>query len=458
MANMVKTGSPRSTALMWMPILCTWFVACGDPHKPPVVSTVSPSRANNDVDVPIELKTHYLSPELDIDVRSGKLGYHVTFSLALLAEGDPTARTVDLAPATWSASDVYIATAPKGLPVGIYSLRIVDRFGNSTTVLHAYESLGPDKTPPMIQLLKPSATSPLPEGTPADARLQIDDGYGQIASTKWKLSLGDLTTDVGTWTRSPEPPTPGAPEIWTCTFPVPPLPHGVSVLPFKIWIEVTDQGGNATTLEKDFEAASSPSVVGFSPSAGALAGGQPFWLVAHNLRPNSRVFLGDLEIVNQTQSPVSDEDTRISGLTPPNKRAESLPVNVASPGSFLTAPGAGFQYLALPVVRAIEPAVGPVGMPIRVTVTGNSLNMNVNLFVGTGPGDKVPVTMLLRYPPNKIVGCLPPRSVLLGGGSVNIWAEDDIAGSGLTIDAPKFTYVDDGLGVASVSSACPNVP
>jgi len=109
-------------------------------------------------------------------------------------------------------------------------------------------------------------------------------------------------------------------------------------------------------------------------------------------------------------------------------------------------------------VRAIEPAVGPVGMPIRVTVTGNSLNMNVNLFVGTGPGDKVPVTMLLRYPPNKIVGCLPPRSVLLGGGSVNIWAEDDIAGSGLTIDAPKFTYVDDGLGVASVSSACPNVP
>jgi hypothetical protein len=142
-----------------------------------------------------------------------------------------------------------------------------------------------------------------------------------------------------------------------------------------------------------------------------------------------------------------DGTSVITGLVPMHDRAELAAVSVETAAGSTTAAG-GYAYLAPPLIRDIEPGSGPVEGGLQVTIVGSDLGASVRLFVGSGPDDAHALTILETFdPPNKIVACLPP-----GVGTVDVWAEDAVAGNSAP-DAVRFTYLPDGAPLSAVPGA-----
>ena len=454
-------------------------------HLPPLdVSRVVPGAAYNDDVVPLQITTSGLRVSLDIDLGQGALSTPLRATFLLSAEGVPGAPSVPLTQATWVGDALFSAEAPSGLPAGTYALVVTDEDGRRSPMGPAasYTSLGPDQTPPSLQLVAPLAGSVLRAGSSVLAEAVAYDGAGTVAAVTWTTSLAGVAVGAAQPFEAPPLPSPSpspapgsalpatpdasdgsapgpapapaaapapalAPAPWTASIPVPSPPDDATSAPFDLDLVATDTAGNQTPVTVSFTAARAPTIVAFAPTEGALAGGEPFSLSARDLLPGAVVRIGGVALLAPAVGDPVDGTSVITGLVPMHGRAELAAVSVETAAGSTTAVG-GYAYLAPPLIRDIEPGSGPVEGGLQVTIVGSDLGASVRLFVGSGPDDAHALTILETFdPPNKIVACLPP-----GAGTVEVWAEDPVAGNSAP-DAVRFTYLPDGAPLSAVPGA-----
>ena len=138
----------------------------------------------------------------------------------------------------------------------------------------------------------------------------------------------------------------------------------------------------------------------------------------------------------------------IVGFTPRGDQARDVAVSVKTLAGVAGGPYP-FRYTAPPKLRLIQPASGPTGGGVLVTVAGNDLLDGVTISFGATYETSVPFYNASYSSSDKVVGCLPAGTT----GIVNVWATDSVTGVGEL--AGGFTYVDpEDADVAMVSPAC----
>ena len=191
--------------------------------------------------------------------------------------------------------------------------------------------------------------------------------------------------------------------------------------------------GHTTAVNVPLLAAAPPVITEFEGSIGALAGNQPFVVHGKHFLPGSQAALDGILILGSVAGGDQADDMTIMGLTPPHDPGV-VQVSVQSRAGidYATAP---FRYVAPPRPRLVNPAVGPTGGGIRVTVAGNDLLDSVIIAFGATAAEAQPLGGVSHEAEDKVVGCLPP-----GQGTVSVWAIDPVTGMG-SLPA-SFTYQD----------------
>lgn len=393
--------------------------------------TVAPPSAYSDLPVTLIVTAPALRPALAIDIADESAGFEpgsIRMSLVGATPGD----VVPLSSPRWDGVETYLTTVPAGTAPGRYGLRIDTADGRATMVTAAFQELGPDMDPPSLFVEAPMDDAILPAGGVGMLRVIADDGPGQLARVSWDTSAGAL----GFCDLPPDQITGQPPGQVTCrqSFSVPAVPdEAVTPQAFALHVLATDVVGHTTAVNVPLLAAAPPVITEFEGSIGALAGNQPFVVYGKHFLPGSRAALDGILILGSVAGGDQADDMTIMGLTPPHDPGV-VQVSVQSRAGidYATAP---FRYVAPPRPRLVNPAVGPTGGGIRVTVAGNDLLDSVIIAFGATAAEAQPLGGVSHEAEDKVVGCLPP-----GQGTVSVWAIDPVTGMG-SLPA-SFTYQD----------------
>lgn len=461
---------------------------CWPANQAPQIDSVQPRRAFTDGPVVLRIGIGDIRPALTVDLGTGVLSVDLaSIKVALIASvqgsgsggggagggagGDTVAAAaVPLTSLQWegrTTQALWVQTPP-GLAAGHYGVQVTDPRGLQTTLAHAFEAMGPDLWPPQLYLEPSLEPEAMVSEDQVPTFLVADDGVGGLAEVSWSTSTGGSSACAdATVSPPPEPsdstlsdPARELPRMIRCPLKFAAPSFGdqdptVAFLPFTLHARARDPAGHEVTLEIPLRFARPPTIVSFTGTVGALAGGQPFTVRGHGFFPGAKVLLGEVPLAGAVPGGELAEDPSdperghqlIVGLTPPRLRAENVAVKVQSPSGTASSVLA-FRYVNPPLPRDVQPAVGPSAGRIRVTVRGNDLRFGATVYVGATRAQRLPLYNVSHSADNKIVACLPP-----GNGPVSLWVEDPVTGEG-TLPA-AFTYENmDGGGAVVVDSAC----
>ncbi|MDY0059296.1 MAG: IPT/TIG domain-containing protein [Myxococcota bacterium] len=168
-----------------------------------------------------------------------------------------------------------------------------------------------------------------------------------------------------------------------------------------------------------------PLVEGIDPDRGPESGGTPVIVFGSGFDANTRIFLGDLALVD----PRFDVRTpgRITGRTPPGVAGAVDVVAVGGVGAGPPLPAA-FRYEPLPQIKQVSPASGPEPGGTPVEVRGRGFTAGTRIFFGDSP-----LVAAERVDPGLIRGVTPG-----GRGPVLVTARSAGGETGL-LDG--FTYL-----------------
>lgn len=243
-------------------------------------------------------------------------------------------------------------------------------------------------------------------------------------------------------------------------------------------------GGHEETLWTGFtfvdqEALDGPTaILSLAPTAGPLIGGTPVTIVANGLTSitDAKVRFGGKAA---TTTMVDPDHGVIEVLTPLVTAPATVDVELSTALGTAVAPKA-FDYLAIPGIGSVEPAIGPVAGGTKVTIHGTSLEGvdgvwfdalpatavtvvdDQTIAATTPPGSPGPVTVRVRRGPleAKAAGAfvyeagvtqllaVDPDSGPMGGGTVV-----DVYGTDLPTDARVRFGAYEALDVEWVSPA-----
>lgn len=438
----LKTASKTVFAIA----LVAAHLGCGQASPPLVIVGVTPARAYTDRPLILRIDAGAVRPALQVDVARGTLVTDVaSMKLSLLPESadglQPIRLAIRLETVEWDGFDFSLwARTPPGLAAGRYTLELVDPNGRSNRFAGAFEGLGPDPSPPTIEIPFLVDRPYLRAGSKTDVEIVADDGLGFVASIHWMTSEG-ASGDCPP-IKADQPPIdiherPRSRLTCVATLDAQPLGEAdPALVPFSLSVAAQDVAEQQSTLEVALIRAKPPTIVSFSDTVGSLGGYQPFVVRGQFFLPGSWALIGGVPIVAMSPGGDLQDDRSIVGWTPPRNRAGPVSVEVRSPAGSISSL-APFTYVAPPRVRDIQPPVGPARGGIRVTVRGNDLRTGVVVYVGARRDDRQPLYNVTYDAQNKVVGCLPP-----GTGTASVWAYDPVTGDG---ELPlAFTYQDGG--------------
>ena len=201
----------------------------------------------------------------------------------------------------WIPSNVFWARVPPGLPAGPYALELTDARGARAALWRAFVELGPDTTPPQIEVdLADGAT--LGSGGTVAAHIVADDGAGVVDSIRWQVLDGPeedcfpaLDNDAATMS-APELPLTVRP--CTATFMAPLLGDGQpTIVPWSLRVWARDVAGNEAVRDLQLQVAKKPIVASFASRVGALGGRQPFTVQGRFFIPGSEALVGGVRSI-----------------------------------------------------------------------------------------------------------------------------------------------------------------
>ena len=382
------------------------------------------------------LRANLQSGQLDVDMSS--------IRLTLVPDVADGRATFDLGPASWNGQDTFLAKVPPAIEAGTYVLDLRDPLGRHATLDAAFVELGPDVEPPTIMLSAPTPNQIVGEGSPKDAQIVVDDGYGSVAQISWQTSDGNR----GNCNVPPDPMTGATPNHARCTvtFVPPPLVTDMPPqAPFTFSITASDIAGNESTLDTPLVVAKQPRITSFAGPVGGTSGYQPFVVHGRYFLPGTVAYIDGVLVSGSVPGGTLEDDQTITGLTPPH-RAGSVPVQVQAPAGSVVA-SQRFMYVAAPRIRDVQPTHGRAAGGTLVTVKGNDLRDGVGIWFGPTREAAQPLANTVYTANDKVVGCTPP-----GAGPVSLWANDPITGEGELSNA--FTYDPPGAPDPGPSPEC----
>jgi hypothetical protein len=435
----VGGGVVGSSARTATAVILLSAAACGSgADQPAGLVQLAPQEANNDIPLSAVIFGTSFRPTYHFDAVSGNAGVDVNGFTALLSPDALSAGTnvaVPLSDVVWEAESMLRAVVPAGIAVGTYDLVVRDPRGQSSKLLGAFQSLGPDLTPPVVTIVDPAADSIIGAQAQVGVVVQVDDGTGQVVS---------LAVNVRTDTASfpPQDCSAAAQAKTACVFSfVAPTPSSSAAVLF-IDATAVDGGGNTGTAETVLELVPAPLATSLSPSRGSSLGSTAVTLTGANFLDGPTVVMfGGIPAAVSGWSPTS-----MTIETPPHV-AGVVDVSVNIGGAVATLVG-GFVYVDPPLARAISPSYGPTAGGTAVKVVGDNFDLTTQIFVG---GSALVGSHLDNQ--NLIEGFTPP-----GTGEALLSAYDPILDS-TTSGTAAFDYgADGGLPVGGFADASLTIP
>jgi hypothetical protein len=394
----------------------------GGSDQPMGLLRMAPQAANNDIPLPAIIYGTSFRPTYHFDTVSGSAGVDVSGFSASLALDPPSATPVDVpvSAVTWEAATMLQASVPAGVAVGVYDLVVRDPRGQSSTLPRAFESLGPDRTPPVVTIVGPADDSLVGAQAQVAVVVQVDDGKGQVVSLQ--VNVRTNTTQVLSHDCDA-----AAQARTACvfSFAAPPPTSSAGVL----FVDATavDGGGNVGTAETVVEVVPAPLPSGLTPTTGSSLGGTQVTVLGRN-------FLGGATGVmfDGLVAPVIDQSTTsLTVLSPPHV-AGAVGLTVEIGDSTASVPGL-FVYVNPPLAREISPSYGPMGGGTPVKVVGDNFNPATQIFIGG-----LPLVGSTFDNQNLIEGLTPP-----GTGQAPLSTYDPVL-QATTPGMATFSYQGDG--------------
>jgi IPT/TIG domain len=409
----------------------------GGADQPIGLLQMAPRAANNDIPLPALVYGSSFRPTYHFDTVSGNAGVDLSGFSAFLVANAPLATTVEvpLSAVTWEAETMLQAIVPAGIAVGQYDLVVRDPRGQSSKLLQAFESLGPDRTPPVVTIVDPADDSVVGAQAQVVVVVQVNDGTGQVVSLEVDVRTNTMPVLSHNCNAAAQAGT-------ACVFSFAALPPTSS--PGVLFIDATavDGGGNSGTAETVVEVVPAPLPTGLSPTTGSSLGGTQVTVLGHNYLGGATNVMFD----GLVAAVVEQSTTSITVISPPHV-AGPVGVAVEIGGSTAWVPSM-FFYVDPPLVREISPSHGPMTGGTAVKVVGDNFNAATQILVGG-----LPLVESTFDNQNLIEGVTPP-----GTGQVPLGAYDPVLGS-TTSAMAAFNYdADGGIPAGGLADASLSIP
>jgi hypothetical protein len=388
-------------------------------EQPATLTQMSPAMAYDEAALPAAIEGQGFRPAYRFDTGSGSAALEVTgFGATLVADPpQPDGGNYPLSGVMWESDTILGAEIPAGIPAGLYDLVVVDPGGHTARRPQAFASLGPDVTPPLVQVSSPSDGGALAAGATIAVVASADDGWGKIA----KLEVVVATTGETLEARDC-PLTGGATAACTFTLIAPDPSSGDDSL--TVTALATDGAGLVSSQQATVALLAAPIAAGVSPAAGSTLGGTVVTLSGANF------YDGPTEVVfDGLPGTISSVTPTSLTVTTPAHVAGPAAVTVITAGATTTLAG-GFTFVAPPRVREIDPTSGPAAGYTAITIVGESFTPATQItFNGT------PLLCPLFVNANRIRGLVPP-----GAGTEAVLAYDPVGGE-VTAGNVPFDYL-----------------
>jgi hypothetical protein len=401
----------------------------GGGDSPEVIDQLTPMAANNDVPLSAIIHGRSFRPRYEFDAVSGNSRVDVTSFSAFLApsSGQPaatagpgTGATLSLQNVAWEAADMLAGVLPAGIPAGFYDLFVRDPQGHSLRLPQAFQSLGPDRIPPVVTISSPPNDGVVGATASVAVVVRADDGLGRVVSLQVNVRT-DLAQIL------PYDCSAAAAAQTDCSFSF--IAPAASSYPAVVYIDATaiDGGGNVGTAETVLELVPAPLATSLSPTSGSSLGGTSVTVQGASFLAGATDVMFDGVLATVTElSPAS-----LTVLAPPHV-AGAANVKVGVGGAWVNVPG-DFLYVDPPIVREISPSFGPVTGGTAVEIVGDNFTQSTQILIG-----QTALLCATVQNPNLILGVTPA-----GSGQALIGALDVALGAS-TFGPAIFDYGADG--------------
>jgi IPT/TIG domain-containing protein len=409
-------GPPRLARLC---LGAAFVVGCVAAAPVPTVEGVTPLMGYNDRALRLVIHGEGFIPSYRLDpVNDTRRGDASGFSGQLGTGPD----AVPLRDFDWLDTSQLTAWMDAGLPAGSHPLQIRDPRGQTATLSAAFLSLGPDRTKPVVQFVRPTADTPLAPGSRVSVSLiAADPAPGALASLSWETTARNATIPGRPCALLPSP------GLVMCDFEVS-VPSSLDADDaFDIIAMAVDRAAvpNRTRQPMHFVLRPRPSLESIEPVEGGTAGGTDVVVSGSGFVPGTRVLVDGTPLVPDGGTLI-DEQT-ISGRMPPHPAA-TVAVTVVAPlgeGNVYL----DFSYADPPAILAVNPEKGdPVG-GTTVRITGLRFNDNTQVLFGDTLAEAQPLVSPQLVRDMEISGSAPA-----GKGRTSVWVFDSALGWDVLVD------------------------
>ncbi len=399
---------------------CITLCACqswGCENPRPVLTSVAPAQAYSDSDVRLTLTGEGFLPATTLDPRTGSRvavvdGFHVR-----MIKG---ASSVDLTDLTWQSTSQMAASLPGALaatlPGGLVDVELTDPRGQRTTLMNAFDELGPDLTPPVVAFTSPSADTPVGPGTTLRGNIHASDApLGNVTQLDWTYSESGQQRTGGTC------PIPAHAAEVDCPFQVKvgPMLQGGETIEFVATAEDAANAGNSGRATLSFTVLPRPTVESISPVSGGTAGGTDVVITGSGFRAGSQALLDDVPLFPEGGIVVNDHT--MSGHVPAHAEG-SAAIIVHTPLGDATGVLV-FTYVPPPLVETITPNTGSATGATVVVLNGKDFTTDTRIYFGLTLDSAIPLDQPFVQSDSTIIGSTPA-----GSGQTSVWAWDESLG------------------------------
>ena len=409
-------------AVATVSLLGAAYGCAANPDTTAGLTAITPAMAFNDYPSPVQITGDNLRPSYRFDTMAGAASPEDgTFSVSLTAAAG--SEPIPLDGVSWLSPKTLAATVPAGVPAGTYDVTVTDPRGQAVVLSSSFTSLGPDRQPPILDIISPAPRDIIGAGTMVSILVSADDGIGFLGDFSVKVTAPGIPGDE---TPCQVPPDAHA---WQCPFTFSaPAPAG-DVDTVTISATATDNVGNQASTEHDFTLAQGPTLTGLSLALGPAGGGTRIevygtgFVIPTDASEGTQLLLAE-QVVTSAQVLAANE---ITAVMPPHDPGPTR-LTVMTGGA--ESKGTSFLFVAAPIVRAVSPTHGPKTGGIPIVIAGNYFRSQVTqISIGSSA-----VTNLRYVSGNRIEGTLAPGPV----GPATVVAFDPVGGVGV-LD-PGFTY------------------
>jgi hypothetical protein len=415
------------------------LAGCSEAAPEPVLWSVEPTGIYTDRAQRLILRGEGFLPSFTVDPVSGARVSDASGFRGFVGLREEAAQLTEF---TWRSPNELSATLEPHLPLGFYTVVVIDPRDQHAVLARGFSSLGEDKDKPMIVVESPSEQTPVAPGSQMRVRFTADDRAGRLLEVAG--DAGGPPEGGGVRNRCPVPPQVSK---LTCEFDVfvpTTLREGDR---FDLRLLATDDApGTRNTGETtmSFTLLAPPALTEVTPASGGVAGGTDVIVRGHGFLPGSRVLIASMhrpgmEVVMIPLMPdggIRIDDNTFTGRMPAHDAGMAV-VTVETPLG--RASSSAFRYYAAPQITAVKPPEAPASGNLLVVVSGTNFTRDTRIYIGAKLSTAIELSDQQLTADTEIRGIVPP-----GQGLATVWAFDPFAGWSALADGFSWFPAPDG--------------